>query len=82
MEPEDDLGWRLGFAISRRVWVGILAFGIILRLLGACFGTIGVDTHVHAAYASGLAQDGEVDLDWGPLRNYWNASVTSTATAL
>ena len=74
MRQEDDPGWRLGFAISRRFWIGILVFGLVLRVLGALFGTIGVDTHVHAAYASGLTEDGEIDLDWGPLRNYWNAS--------
>ena len=82
MEAEDDLGWRLGFAISRRFWIGVLAFGVVLRLLGAFFGTIGVDTHVHAAYASGLTEDGEIDLDWGPLRNYWNASASRPDTEL
>ncbi|HJN55163.1 MAG TPA: glycosyltransferase family 39 protein, partial [Candidatus Poseidoniales archaeon] len=82
VEQEDDLGWRLGFAISRRFWIGILAFGLILRVLGALFGTIGVDTHVHAAYASGLTEDGEINLDWGPLRNYWNASASRPDTDL
>ncbi len=75
-EPVETAASRDFPSIPPRILWAMLILGILLRLISFAFATIGVDAHVHIAYASSLAHEGNTELEWGPINNYWNHSAS------
>lgn len=64
-----------------RFWWTLLGLGIVLRFVGSLQSGLGVDAHLHAAYAQGWLGGTDFDPGWGPVRNPANAQASNPEAA-
>ena len=55
-------------SLKQRNWVLLLIFGILLNIIVSFTSDLGLDTHVHMARDSSLAESEEATLPWGHTR--------------
>ena len=53
---------------DKRIWLGILSFGIFFHIASAAVMPLGLDAHIHLNYVTDDLADGEASLDWGEVR--------------
>ena len=57
-----------GMFASRKFWFGLLLVGFSLHVLAAVMMPVGLDGHLHATMVTDGMDDGDADLEWGPIR--------------
>ena len=65
---EDTMSLTNEQSLKQRNWVFLLIFGLFLNIIVSFTSDLGLDTHVHMARDSSLAESKEATLPWGHTR--------------
>ena len=65
---EDTVSHSNDQSLRQRNWVLLLIFGLLLNIIVSFTSDLGLDTHVHMARDSSLADSEEATLPWGHTR--------------
>ena len=65
---EDTMSMAIEQSLKQRNWILLLSFGLLLNIIVSFTSDLGLDTHVHMARDSSLAESEEATLPWGHTR--------------
>ena len=66
---------------QRKFWLTLLVVGVLFHGLGSIALPLGYDTYLHASYVADGMEDGEADIEWGPVRSGAESSEPTTDAA-
>jgi len=66
---------------QRKFWLTLLIVGVLFHGLASLALPLGYDTYLHANYVADGLEDGEADIEWGPVRSGSDSSEPTSVSA-